>query len=188
MAQINPQWLEENKKKNVFVVYGHNKEITKEVLSFLESIGLIPLLLEDLPNIGQTIIEKLEYYSQYVSYAIIVMTADDQCTEKDKARAIERSIDPSEERLLASMAPYNEGFERALEVLRRGYNRRARQNVVFEFGYFVAKLGRTHVSALHERGVELPSDINGLVYISLDEDWKRRLKQEFAMLGIEFKS
>ena len=37
-------------------------------------------------------------------------------------------------------------------------NLRARQNVVLEFGYFMAKLGRGRVVALHEAGVELPSD------------------------------
>jgi predicted nucleotide-binding protein len=46
-------------------------------------------------------------------------------------------------------------------------NPRARQNVVLEFGYFMAKLGRGRVVALHEAGVELPSDATGVLYKSL---------------------
>jgi len=42
---------------------------------------------------------------------------------------------------------------------------RARQNVVFEFGLFVGKLGRNRVCALYKGDIELPSDLHGLVYI-----------------------
>ena len=41
---------------------------------------------------------------------------------------------------------------------------RARQNVIFEFGYFVGKLGRNSVCCLYKKGVVLPSDLNGLIY------------------------
>lgn len=46
----------------------------------------------------------------------------------------------------------------------RTYVYRARQNVIFEFGYFVAKLGRNRVCCLYKDGTELPSDISGLIY------------------------
>jgi hypothetical protein len=57
---------------------------------------------------------------------------------------------------------------------------RARQNVVFEMGFFYALLGRDHVAVLYRRGVEKPSDIDGLVYIELDEAgaWKHALLAE----------
>lgn len=42
---------------------------------------------------------------------------------------------------------------------------RARQNVVLELGFFVAQLGRERVAVFHRPEVEVPSDINGLVYI-----------------------
>jgi hypothetical protein len=47
--------------------------------------------------------------------------------------------------------------------------RRARQNVVFELGFFIALLGRSRVCILYESGVELPSDIHGIVYTELDQ-------------------
>lgn len=57
---------------------------------------------------------------------------------------------------------------------------RARQNVVFEIGFFYGLLGRDHVAVLYQHGVEKPSDIDGLVYIELDKAgaWKTALLQE----------
>jgi predicted nucleotide-binding protein len=64
-------------------------------------------------------------------------------------------------------------------------NPRARQNVVLEFGYFMAKLGRGRVVALHEPGVELPSDISGLLYKPLTGNWKFELAGEIEAAGID---
>ena len=63
---------------------------------------------------------------------------------------------------------------------------RARQNVVFEHGYMVAKLGRDKVVALTESGVEQPGDLAGVVYISLSEkDWKIRMLKELEAGGLQ---
>ncbi|HEX8700647.1 MAG TPA: nucleotide-binding protein [Myxococcaceae bacterium] len=57
---------------------------------------------------------------------------------------------------------------------------RARQNVVFELGYFIGKLGRERVCALHKEEVELPSDFSGVVYVKMDDagGWRLKLAQE----------
>jgi predicted nucleotide-binding protein len=44
-------------------------------------------------------------------------------------------------------------------------NYRARQNVIFELGFFIGKLGRDRVCCIYKKDVELPSDIGGLVYL-----------------------
>jgi len=64
---------------------------------------------------------------------------------------------------------------------------RARQNVIIEFGYFAGLLGRKRAFALVEPGVELPSDLKGLIYISLtgDAEWRLQLVREFKAAGIE---
>lgn len=62
---------------------------------------------------------------------------------------------------------------------------RARQNVVFEFGYFIGKLGRGRVVALYEGGVELPSDVSGMLYTSLAGNWHTKLAKELRAAGIE---
>jgi predicted nucleotide-binding protein len=63
---------------------------------------------------------------------------------------------------------------------------RARQNVILELGYFVGFLGRQHVCALYETGVELPSDWNGVVWVPLDDSdaWKYRLGKELKAAGL----
>lgn len=64
---------------------------------------------------------------------------------------------------------------------------RARQNVVLELGYFLGTLGRTHVCALREEGVEIPSDLSGVLYVPFDAAgaWKLRLAKEIKAAGIE---
>jgi len=56
---------------------------------------------------------------------------------------------------------------------------------VFELGYFIGKLTRSRVCALYEQGVELPSDIHGVVYIPLDatDGWQLKLFRELNDLG-----
>jgi predicted nucleotide-binding protein len=62
---------------------------------------------------------------------------------------------------------------------------RARQNVVFEMGYFIGKLSRKKVCALYKTGIEIPSDIAGLLYIEMDLNgaWKTKLAQELVAAG-----
>jgi predicted nucleotide-binding protein len=61
-------------------------------------------------------------------------------------------------------------------------NPRARQNVIMELGYFMGRLSRVRVCALHKGGVELPSDYQGVLYIEMDPAgaWKTKLAQEFV--------
>jgi predicted nucleotide-binding protein len=65
--------------------------------------------------------------------------------------------------------------------------RRARQNVIFELGFFIASLGRPYVAVLHESDVELPSDMSGVLYTPLDPNgaWRTELAREMRAAGIE---
>lgn len=47
---------------------------------------------------------------------------------------------------------------------------RARQNVIFELGYFVGLLGRERVIVIIKGDIEIPSDIYGLLYIQLENN------------------
>ena len=55
-------------------------------------------------------------------------------------------------------------------------NPRARQNVIFELGYFIGKLGRKRVRIIYKGEVESPSDIDGILYIRMDEcgAWRQK--------------
>ena len=59
---------------------------------------------------------------------------------------------------------------------------RARQNVVYEAGYFMGKLGRERVIMLVDNGIELPSDLQGVVYTD-SESWKTEILQELQSIG-----
>lgn len=63
---------------------------------------------------------------------------------------------------------------------------RARQNVIFELGFFVAKLGRRNVCALYKEEVEIPSDIQGLLYVPMDRNgaWRSQLAREMQASGL----
>lgn len=63
---------------------------------------------------------------------------------------------------------------------------RARQNVVFEHGYLVGKLGRNRVCALVKEGVETPGDISGVVYKNMDSAgaWQVGVLKEMKDIGI----
>ncbi len=67
-------------------------------------------------------------------------------------------------------------------------HRRARQNVVFELGFFVGRLGRTRVAVLYEEGVELPSDASGVLYTRIDPGgaWKVELARRCEQRGLRW--
>jgi predicted nucleotide-binding protein len=62
---------------------------------------------------------------------------------------------------------------------------RARQNVVFEHGYLMAKLGRENVCSLVKGDIETPNDISGVVYVTLDPHgaWKTEVAKELLACG-----
>lgn len=64
---------------------------------------------------------------------------------------------------------------------------RARQNVVFELGYFIGRFSRNRVCALIKGDVEKPSDYDGVVYIRLDDagGWEMKLVRELRTAGFD---
>lgn len=59
---------------------------------------------------------------------------------------------------------------------------RARQNVVFETGYFIGALGRDHIVILADHGVEMPSDLSGVVRTNT-ANWEVDLLKELKAMG-----
>lgn len=64
---------------------------------------------------------------------------------------------------------------------------RARQNVVFEHGLFIGRLGRKRVCALVKGNIEKPSDLDGVIYIAMDDAgaWKMQLCKNLQAAGID---
>ena len=124
------------RSRKVFVVHGHDEVAKTNLEVFLHEIGLEPVVLHRQADEGLTIIEKFEKHSE-VGYAFILLTPDEIAYLKSD------------------------------EVKPEGQRRkeaRARPNVIFEFGYFVGKLGRSRVCCLYTGDVALPSDVSGMIY------------------------
>ncbi|MBU9545518.1 nucleotide-binding protein [Burkholderia multivorans] len=62
---------------------------------------------------------------------------------------------------------------------------RARQNVLLELGYFIARLGRARVCSLAKGDLEIPTDFAGVVWEQLDDGgtWKTALARELKAAG-----
>ncbi|WP_411165158.1 TIR domain-containing protein [Klebsiella oxytoca] len=124
------------KTKKVFIVHGRDEVSKTNLEVFLREIGLEPIVLHRQADVGQTVIEKFEANSD-VGFAFILLTPDE----------------------IAYLSP-----EDSLPDDKRQKELRARPNVMFEFGYFVGKLGRSKVCCLYTGDVVIPSDLNGLIY------------------------
>lgn len=146
-------------KPRVFIIHGHDEGAKQSVARYIESLGLVAVILHEQPWGGLTIIENFEKHSN-VNFAIALLTADD----------LGSSIKDGQEELMP----------------------RARQNVIFEMGFFIGKLGRSKVAALCKNdpvkgAIEKPSDYEGVSYISMDanEGWKMPLAHAIRKTGID---
>ena len=117
----------------ILIVYGHNDAVRQKVSRILEQQGIVPVALDEKYDVGPTIIEKFEKYSD-CNAAICIFSSDDLGKAKEE----------------------------------NGLKPRARQNVVFETGFFSGKFGRNKTIILYDESVELPSDLNGIVYININ--------------------
>lgn len=135
-APISEPQRSPTKTKKVFVVHGHDEIAKTNLEVFLHEIGLEPVVLHRQADEGLTIIEKFEKHSD-VGYAFILLTPD----EISYVKADESKDDNA-----------------------RKKEYRARPNVIFEFGYFAGKLGRSRVCCLYTGDVSLPSDVSGMIY------------------------
>jgi predicted nucleotide-binding protein len=64
--------------KNVFVVYGHDQSSRDQLELLLRRFNLNPIILDQLPSGGQTIIEKLEANIGRARFGIVLATAEDE--------------------------------------------------------------------------------------------------------------
>lgn len=84
---------------------------------------------------------------------------------------------------IALLTPDEVGSPAHKMVVRRP---RTRQNVIFELGYFIGRLGINRVCALYHPDVELPSDSHGTLYIQMDasDRWKESLLRQLNSAGV----
>lgn len=123
---------EQKAVSRIFISHGHNETVKLKLRDFIkERLSLDPVVLAEQPDLGLTVVEKLERYGRECDFALIVLTADDQTVSGGA---------------------------------------RARQNVTHELGFFHGILGRDRVLLLKQSGVELFSNISGLIYKEFERD------------------
>jgi len=84
---------------------------------------------------------------------------------------------------LVLLSPDDEGKSIEEEIL----HKRPRQNVVFELGFFIGRLGRQNVVVLHREvdDFEMLSDFQGVLFESYREGWEFRVAKEIKAAGFE---
>lgn len=85
---------------------------------------------------------------------------------------------------IALLTGDDEGYLAAKPELKKP---RARQNVILEVGLCLGVLGRQRLAVLYRDGVELPSDLHGLLYIPFTKiaDVRLQLVQAMKHAGLE---
>lgn len=192
--------------KNVFIVHGKDHKPMKELKAMLYEFRLNSIVLHEKASGGLTLAEKLEKYAENIGFAFVILTPDDigvsfgelydqsilaVYEEKDKAmKAAERILAQSKGNV-QRFIEFNRRFVHDpsdvmefLSILKA----RARQNVIFEMGYFWGLLERKKVCCLLKGDVEKPSDIEGIVYIPFKEsvnEVRNKIVKELKEAGYE---
>jgi predicted nucleotide-binding protein len=87
----NPEILEKKRaeeflrrKENVFIIHGRDEAKWRELKDLVQNtFRLNPIILNEQPNFGKTIIEKFEHYAETCNYAIALFTPDDEVHVND---------------------------------------------------------------------------------------------------------
>jgi len=186
-------------KKSIFIVHGHDTDKKNEVVKYLRELKLNPIVLQDEPSCGKTIIEKVEHYVNLTSFVIVILTKDDYGLSKkdfDIDKISEHIEEINSYGLLAQLRLKSDVLDPLdtppfimvadlSDKMLKCIKPRARQNVIFELGLTIGHLHRNNVCVLYEDGVELPTDIHGLSYVSLKNEWKENLLKELIAAGID---
>ena len=76
-ANGQPSTSEPITTNRVFVVHGRDEAAKHTLARYLGDLGLEPVILQEQPSQGRTIIEKFEEESQTVGFAVVLGTPDD---------------------------------------------------------------------------------------------------------------
>ncbi len=127
-------------------------------------------------------IEKVELLLTKLGYNPIVLFK-----EADKGKTIIEKIEDNSDKVCFAIVLYSK-CDIGYPVGKEGDKKyRARQNVVFEHGYMMAKLGRDKVCALLEdSSIERPGDIDGIIYVIFgdNDEWKLRIAKNMKAVGL----
>jgi predicted nucleotide-binding protein len=156
--------------KNIFIVHGRDHKPMEELKTMLYEFSLNPIVLHEKASGGLTLAEKLGKYSKDAGYAFVILTPDDVGCQETEIVKWKSKLIPE------IVIKPRFGIEDEIEQFFKELRFRARQNVIFEMGYFWGLLERKRVCCLLKGDVEKPSDIEGIVYVPF-KDSVREVKE-----------
>lgn len=153
--------------------------------------------LKEMENEVEATVENIQYSN--LNSKIFIVHGHDKALRQEVARIIEKQgLEPiilneqtNQGRTIIEKIEYYSDVQAAICLFtpddegkskkETEYNNRARQNVVFETGYFLGKLGRNRLVIIAEPPLELPSDMQGVVYTNVN--WEFELLKELKAMG-----
>lgn len=133
--------------KKIFIAHGHDCSSLRELESILLKLELKPYVLQNTGGNGLPIIETL------------------------KKEICNDSIGFS----IVLLTPDDMGYAKSDK--KKIAHPRARQNVILEMGMLIATLPLERIAILQQKGVERPSNIGGVYYLSFNKHVKETVPQ-----------
>lgn len=152
------------KSNKIFIVHGHDQSMKVAVARTIEMLGLVAVIFHEQTDQNRTIIQKLQDLATEVVFAVVLLSPDDLAFH-------------------ASIAG------KPIEKIRAAQPR-ARQNVIYELGYFTALLGEKNVLVLKHGKQEILSDLSGVLYTEYtpqSTEWKYKMGRELQDAGYAVK-
>jgi predicted nucleotide-binding protein len=152
---------------SIFVVHGHDSSLREDVVGYVVQLKLHPVILSRVGEAQQSLFQKFMNSANDSRFAIVLLSADDLGT---------------------SRAQYE-----APGVGDRSLQFRARQNVIFELGFFYGRLGWENVFVVYKPPTQVfpnfehPSDLLGTVFDEMDSEgaWRTSLSHRLARAGFQ---
>jgi predicted nucleotide-binding protein len=143
-GQASPVATAQPNASKVFIVHGHDSVAREQLELVVHKLGLDPFVLQNTGGSGLTIIEALE----------------SEIGPRNGAAKFG----------IVLLTPDDVGYAKAAGD--KEAQPRARQNVVLEMGMLISALGRKNVAILKKQHLEVPSDAQGILYISFNDHVK----------------
>lgn len=135
----------------LFLVHGKNKDVKNKILEILNKHDIETIFIEN------------------------------QTLEDSNGETIKERLDKHMDKISAGLVLYTPCDEGREFNSNEDLKPRARQNVVFEHGMLVNRLGYDRVIMVVKDNVEIPTDLGGIVYIKYEEIEQKLLKQLFSL-------
>lgn len=136
---FSPKTAFNTSNKKIFIVHGHDRYALKDLENALLKLELKPYILQNTGGNGLPIIETLKKEICKGSIGFGIVLL----TPDDIGYAI------------------SDGETKA--------QFRARQNVILEMGMLISILPFDKIAILYKEGIEIPSDVNGVYYLSFEK-------------------